>query len=140
MSRNSFPVSPSQTIGGMYYFPRMLDKIRLHRAGRLPEDYHANLGQGMDSWTCQFLHVAYADVRKLVEDGAGDEEIVAWCFTNGRLPNAFEIQMFNEFLSKRGFRDALSERLESRKAEAGAADRTDIQTFFDFIDFDEGRR
>ena len=26
------------------YFPRMLDKIRLHARGELHEDYHANFG------------------------------------------------------------------------------------------------
>jgi hypothetical protein len=30
--------------GGMMYFPRMLDKIRLHARGELGKDYHANLG------------------------------------------------------------------------------------------------
>ncbi len=43
-------------------------------------------------------------------------------------------------MAKRGFRDDMTERLIWRKEEAGAADRDDIQTFFDYIDFDEGRR
>jgi len=29
---------------GMSYFPRMIDKIRLHARGELHEDYHNNLG------------------------------------------------------------------------------------------------
>jgi len=40
--------SPSEKIGGLFYFGRMLDKIRLHAKGELPSDYHANLGVGFD--------------------------------------------------------------------------------------------
>lgn len=31
-------------VGRLIYFGRMLDKIRLHAAGRLPDEYHAQLG------------------------------------------------------------------------------------------------
>jgi len=40
--------SPSEKVGGLFYFGRMLDKIRLHAKGELPLDYHANLGKGFD--------------------------------------------------------------------------------------------
>jgi hypothetical protein len=40
---NTCPQSPKEMTSGMY-FPRMLDKIRLHARGQLAEDYHANLG------------------------------------------------------------------------------------------------
>ncbi|MEI7776215.1 MAG: DUF5069 domain-containing protein [Verrucomicrobiota bacterium] len=48
--------------------------------------------------------------------------------------------MWNEFLRKRGWNDVASTRLKERLAEGGFQDRTDIHTFFDFIDLDEGRR
>jgi hypothetical protein len=32
-------------VGRLVFFGRMLDKIRLHAAGRLPPDYVANLGE-----------------------------------------------------------------------------------------------
>lgn len=34
------PKSPKEMTRGMIYFPRMLDKIRLHARGELHEDYH----------------------------------------------------------------------------------------------------
>jgi len=37
------------------------------------------------------------------------------------------------------WRDDLADRLVFRKKEAGWDDRTEIQTFFDYIDADEGR-
>jgi hypothetical protein len=33
-----------QKIGGIYHLGRMLDKIRLHQASRLPEEHHRNFG------------------------------------------------------------------------------------------------
>ena len=39
------------------FFARMLDKIRLHAQGKLPEDY--NLGWGLDGRCCEFLNVDY---------------------------------------------------------------------------------
>ena len=33
-------------VGRLIYFGRMLDKIRLHAAGRLADEYHAQLGDG----------------------------------------------------------------------------------------------
>jgi len=42
--------SPFAKINGFVYFGRMLDKIRMHAKGELPEDYQANLGKGFDDW------------------------------------------------------------------------------------------
>src|SRR3954470_23786289 len=41
---STYPKSPKEMTRGMMYFPRMLDKIRLHARGELTEDYHRNLG------------------------------------------------------------------------------------------------
>ena len=38
--------SPRVVVGGLVYFGRMVDKVRLEQAGKLPEDYRANLGEG----------------------------------------------------------------------------------------------
>ena len=35
----TYPKSPKDMTKGMMYFPRMLDKIRLHARGELHEDY-----------------------------------------------------------------------------------------------------
>ena len=39
----------------------------------------------------------------------------------------------------RGWNDEATERLAMRKGESGIPGRADIQTLFDYIDFDEGR-
>jgi gluconokinase len=131
--------SPSSQTGGISYFPRMLDKIRLHAAGTLPHDYHANLGGGFDRRALSFLWIEYAALVERVKQGGSDEEIFAWAVAQGRQPSPEEIEIWNDFMRKRGWNDESSERLAMRKRESGFEKRDDIQTFFDFIDADEGR-
>ena len=63
---------------GMSYFPRMVEKIRLHARGELHEDYHENLGgvKAADGVCCNFLRVHYRDLRDRVLQGGTDEEIL----------------------------------------------------------------
>jgi len=131
--------SPSEKVGGLFHFGRMLDKIRLHAKGELPSDYHANLGKGFDEKCVKFLRVNYNQLVERVKQGSTDDKILQWCFDNGRRPNEDDIYVWNEFMRKRGWNDEVSETLQRRKAEAGMADRSDIQTAFQFIDADEGR-
>jgi hypothetical protein len=131
--------SPNDKVGGLHHFGRMLDKIRLHQSDRLPADYLANLGGGFDERCLKFLWIDYPALVERVRQGGTDEEILAWSFAQGRRPSEEEIEIWNEYMRKRGWNDSLSDRLRQRLSEGGFADRTDIQTFFDFIDLDEGR-
>jgi uncharacterized protein DUF5069 len=131
--------SPSEKVGGLFYFGRMLDKIRLHAKGELPLDYHANLGKGFDEKCVTFLRINYNQLVERVKHGDTDEEILQWCFSTGRKPSQDDIYVWNEFMRKRGWNDEVSKILELRKKEAGIADRSDIETSFKFIDADEGR-
>jgi gluconokinase len=131
--------SPHEKVNGIVYFGRMLDKARLHAKGALPADYTANLGEGFDRTCVQFLKVSYPQIVEQAGKGLSDEAILEWCFAHGCRPAEHEIAIWNDFMRKRGWNDAASERLKQRKAEGGFADRDDIQTFFDYIDLDEGR-
>lgn len=123
------------------YFPRMLDKIRLHGRGELHDDYHKNLGAtgAADGACCNFLRVNYLELRKRVLRGGSDEEMLAWCFQEGRHLNEGDLLVWNGFISKLGWRDFASSRLERQKEKYGISHRTDIMTIPDLIDFDEGR-
>jgi len=125
----------AERVGGLVFFGRMLDKIRLHAQGKLPADY--NVGPGFDSRVCRFLRVEYPAAVKRTLAGGTDDEILAWCFANGRKPNDEEIQIFNAFATKRGWKDESSASLEEMKQKRGFAHRTDIETFFDFHKADE---
>ncbi len=74
-----------------------------------------------------------------MKQGLTDEQVLQRCFATGRKPTDEEIHIWNTFMRKRGWNDEISETLIRRKKEAGMADRSDIQTMFDFIDADEGR-
>ena len=138
---HTYPKSPKEMTRGIIYFPRMLDKIRLHARGELHEDYHKNLGaqRAVDGACCNFLRVHYRDLRERVLQGGTDEEILNWCFENGRRPNEGDIFVWNSFASKLGWRDFATPTLEQAKEKAGISDRDDIATIPDLIDFDEGR-
>jgi hypothetical protein len=137
----AYPKSPKEMTGGMKYFPRMLDKIRLHARGELHEDYHKNLGgrRAVDGACCDFLRVNYADLREHVLQGGADEEILDWCFENGRRLNAGDIMVWNAFASKLGWCDFATLTLERAKQKAGISDRDDIATIPDLMDFEEDR-
>jgi gluconokinase len=135
--------SPFDQVKGLVYFGRMLDKIRLHAAGKLPEGWQAARGMAyptsFDARCCRFLHIDYADLEAETLKGGTDEELLEWAFTNGRRPTEEEIEVWNAFMTKRGWRDAGTQRLNERLAEIGLPPGT-VQTMFEFIDLDEGRR
>jgi gluconokinase len=134
-----YPRSPKDQVGGIVYIGRMFDKIRLMAAATLHPDLHKNLGQGFDERAAVFLGVSYEALKSTVEKGGSDEEILEWCFQNGIRPTDEQIEIWNGFMSKRGWRDELSETLLRRKKESGFENRDDIQTMFEYIDADEGR-
>jgi hypothetical protein len=133
------PRSPFDQVGGLYYVGRMFDKIRLFAAGTLQEDLHENLGTGFDAKVLAFLQLEYAPIVERVKAGGSDEEILEWCYEQGRKPSEFDMDVWNEYMRKRGWNDTGTKRLRERLAEMGAADRTDIVVTFDYIDLDEGR-
>jgi hypothetical protein len=98
-------------VGGLVYFGRMLDKIRLADQNKLPAGY--NLGDQVPTWfdgnCCRFLHVEYPQIVNRVRLGHSDEQ------------------------------DKAAPSLNRWKSELGFKDRTDIETFFDLYDADEGR-
>ncbi len=134
--------SPFDQVNGLVYFGRMLDKIRLAAAGKLPEGWRAMRGTTMknsfDDRCCKFLRVDYAALEAETLKGGSDGDLLAWAFANGRQPSEEEIEVWNAFMTKRGWRDAGTQRLNERLAEIGLPSGT-VQTMFEFIDLDEGR-
>ncbi len=135
--------SPSAQVNGLVYFGRMLDKIRLAAAGTLPEGWRAERGTAMknsfDERCCKFLRLDYAALeRETLKGGKTDAQLLEWAYVNGRKPGDDEIEIWNAFMTKRGWRDSGTQRLNERLAEIGLPPGT-VQTMFEFIDLDEGR-
>ena len=127
--------SSYEKVGGIVFFGRMLDKMRLHAQDKLPPDY--NLGKGLDARCTRFLKVEYKAVVERTLQGGTDEEILDWCFKNGWHPGEEDVLVWNAFMTKRGWRDDASARLEEDKIKRGFAKRDDLQTYFDFHLADE---
>jgi gluconokinase len=141
MTTKPFPArSPAEKVGGLVYFGRMLDKIRAYARGELPADYVEKLGNGFDGRCVRFLGISYEDLVARVKEGGGtDEEIFQWAFERGRKPSEEDMENWNEFMRKCGWKDVLTPTLDRRKKESGLQDRDDIETMFQYIDADEGR-
>lgn len=135
--------SPYDETGGIVYFSRMLDKIRLHAEGKLPDEWASTLGfaypNSFDARCCRFLEVDYDALKaETLKGGGGDEALLEWALENGRRPSDEQIEIWNAFMVKRGWRDAGTTRLHELLTEIGMAPAT-VDTMFDFIDLDEGR-
>jgi gluconokinase len=149
---NSFPTiipglrSPFDQIKGIVYFGRMLDKIRLAAAGKLPVSWQEARGTRIqnsyfrfDGRCCRFLKIDYTALEaETLEGNKSDEELLEWAFTQSCRPTEEEIEIWNAFTTKLGWRDAGTQRLNERLAEIGLPPGT-VQTMFEFIDLDEGR-
>lgn len=127
-------------VGRLVYFGRMIDKVRLHAAGELPAEYHANLGSGFDGRCCSFLGIDYARLVERVKEVSSDDELLAWCHEVGGARSDEDCLRWNHFARKLGWRDERSAVVGQRVVEYGlTGTAASIETFFDLIDYDEGR-
>ena len=129
-------------VGRLVYFGRMLDKIRLHAAGKLPAEYQANLGDAqtfvLDGRCCRLLGIRYTELRERTLSGETDEEVLAWAHARGTARTDEECHMWNRFIVKLGWRDERSAVLPQRIRDSGLTDKP-IETIIDHIEYDEGR-
>ena len=135
------PCSDHVETSGILFFARMLDKIRLHARGQLPDGYHLGFSDptSFDARFCRFWEIDYDDLAAKTLAGGTDEELLDWCFQGRKRPNQEQILVCNSFLVKRGWRDDGAPGLVVEKELSGFADRGDIQTYVDLHDVDEGR-
>ena len=129
-----------KTVGGLLHFGRMLDKIRLKLAGRLPEDYQRNYGLsvGLDGQLCGMLNVPFQDIEARVREGGADAEIAEWVLARGLRPNRVQTHIWNEYLRKLGWNDRISAYLHEMKKEMGM-EHVPQNTSLDLIEVHEGR-
>ncbi len=141
MSRIEGLRSPyDKTIGGLHHLGRMIDKMRLKQAGKLPEDFHRNygLGLGLDGLLCGMLGVKFEAVETRVQAGGTDAEIAEWVFATGLRPNRMQTYIWNEFSRKVGWNDRVTVYLKNTIKEAGF-ESSGVGTSLDFIEVSEGR-
>ena len=135
------PCSDYEETKGLIYFARMLDKIRLNADGRLEPGYFLGTSDPtfFDARCTRFLGVNYDELARRTLQGGSNEELLEWCFAQGRQRSEEEVEIWNAFIAKRGWRDAGSTELEAAKEALGWSERDDIRTWVDLHDAEEGR-
>ena len=125
---------------GWMHLPRYIDKIRLHLAGRLHADYQPNFGKGFDGAWLKTAGLNHESFIEVVRGSLCDGQVADWVAKNVTASaddrNSHAAGMVE--YPKAGDQ-AMNDRLIQRKEQAGLSHRSEITTFIDFIDADEGR-
>jgi Domain of unknown function (DUF5069) len=122
------------------HLPRFIDKIRLHLAGKLHEDYQLNFCKGFDGTWLEMAGVKAQEFIEVVKHTVTDGEVCDWVLKNVRKADSVKAAHRERMLNyPRKDDPEMQARLKMRKEQAGLAHRNDIQSFIDFIDADEKR-
>src|SRR5947209_12128242 len=132
------PRSPYERLGGYVHLPRLIDKAKLHRKGLL-NGYNYKT-TGFDKHLLAFLKLdpdRFEEAANHLED---DDKIFEWIRQNGAEHSAEEIEHWNnETISRHPDTAVKKARFLHVLKEVGGDGRKDIRTYFDLIEFDEGR-
>ena len=132
------PRSPYDRLGGYVHLPRLIDKAKLHRKGLL--DGYNYKTVGFDKHLLAFLRLnadAFEEAAHRLDD---DAAILDWVKENGAKHSAESIEHWNEtMISRKPDTAAKKARFLHFLKESGGEGRKDIKTYFDLIEFDEGR-
>ena len=138
MRKNLLPLSPYDRLGGYVHLPRLIDKARLHRKGLLNGYNYKTVG--FDKHLLAFLKLnpdAFEEAAHRLDD---DAAILQWVEENGARHSADAIEEWNQAMISRHPDTAVKKaRFLHFLKEAGGEGRHDISTYFDLIEFDEGR-
>jgi hypothetical protein len=133
------PRSPYEKLGGYVHLPRLIDKARLHRQGLL--DGYNYKTVGFDKHLLAFLKLnpdSFEEAANALDD---DAAILSWIEENGAAHTPEEIEQWNHAMISR-YPDSAVKRARFLHVlkESGGEGRQDIRTYFDLIEFDEGRK
>ena len=132
------PRSPYERLGGYVHLPRLIDKARLHRKGLL--DGYNYKTVGFDKHLLAFLKLDPDSFEKAANELEDDSAVLNWVEQNGVRHSPEEIEQWNQAMILRHPDTAEKKaRFVHFLKESGGAGRKDIRTYFDLIEFDEGR-
>jgi hypothetical protein len=117
--------------------PRLIDKARAERAGKLGDYYDGP--NGMNGQFLRFVGIEHAALKRFIANGSGDADILSWIEAHAKLKRQpWEIAAWSDFQSRRPV-DSDSETLEdfAKAMRRLDANREDIKTRFDFLDLDD---
>lgn len=140
MNETIYPRSSREIMDGWMHLPRYVDKIRLHLAGKLHPDYHANFGKGFDAMWLKAAGLTHDQMIEVVKNSFIDGQVFDWVRTYVK-KSSTEKRAHAEMMLNRPPADdsAAQERFKVRKHEFGLGHREDVKTFVDLNDADEKR-
>ena len=132
------PRSPYERLGGYVHLPRLIDKARLHRKGLLNGYNYKTVG--FDKHLLAFLKLSPDAFEEVANDLDDDHAVLTWVQNHGIKHSPEAIEQWNEvMISRHPDTAAKKARFLHFLKEAGGEGRKDIRTYFDLIEFDEGR-
>lgn len=134
--------SPREKLDGYIILPRLIDKVRAHAQGMLPEAYHRNLlrpGITLDGRLLTFIGVEGEALRETVVTSDGDEPVIRWIAERGYSHSEEEKQRWAEEVE--AYRPSGRVLLYLQSTHPELAARVDFTRFslLDLLDMDEGR-
>ena len=96
-----------------------------------------NYKRGFDRFLCLHLGIDPDAIEEIVRSSSNDEEIDKRLVEI--LPENLEVAKWNRELVQKGMSEMGRESLEQTKRKMGIADREDLISFADMIEFDEER-
>jgi hypothetical protein len=138
LKRKLHPRSPYQKLGGYVHLARLIDKAKLHRQGLLNGYNYKTVG--FDKHLLAFLKLdpdAFEEAANRLDD---DDAILKWVGERAPTHSAEAVEEWNQaMVSRHPDTAAKKARFLHFLKEAGGNGRKDIRTYFDLIEFDEGR-
>jgi hypothetical protein len=132
------PRSPYEKLGGYVHLPRLIDKAKLYRKGLLNGYNYKTVG--FDKHLLAFLKLdpdAFEEAANRLDQ---DDAILQWVQERAAKHSPESVEHWNqEMISRHPDTAAKKARFFHFLKEAGGEGRKDIQTYFDLIEFDEGR-
>ena len=139
MRQKLLPRSPYERLGGYVHLPRLIDKAKLHRQGLLNGYNYKTVG--FDKHLLAFLKLNPDAFEEAAHRLEADDAILEWIDQNGATHSEEEIEQWNHAMISRHPDSAVKKaRFLHFLKEAGGEERKDIRTYFDLIEFDEGRK
>ena len=134
--------SPREILGSYVILPRLIDKVRLHAQGTLPDDYVGQLMMPEPALDGRFLAFTGLDAERLrvaILSARTDDEVLAWVEQHARPHSDAEKRAWAQDIGAyRPSPDRVHLRRERYPAVAAKIDVGGISVF-DLIDLDEGR-
>lgn len=134
----NYPRSGREQLGGVAFLPRTIDKMRAHIAGTAGE-YVAM--RGLSSRVYDLYGVTAEQFMEGVRQNPTDEGVLRWLQENGtKKPSQQDIEQHNAGVMAHGPQtDEAKSRFKANLEKIGFGNRTDVTTFVDAEDLEEGR-